>query len=383
MKKLKRFTTIFFIFLLFSAVSCDKSAVTLPEKEDKTSVTDADSGKEIQDNDESEDTDFVKEIQDEDTGSDVDEEEPSDYDNNQICFPGDKRCNDIANTVEQCDGTGRSWETVESCLETQYCDGDSFTCEDYLCTPGAFRCSETTNDVEQCAADGLSWSVSEDCTETQYCDDTADPIACADQVCVPGEKSCDGDNVVVCNEEGSGTEVSKECNSPEICYEQNTSCMLKEELTNKHTGVALTSDAVRCNAYKMTRDTTLYSFAMMMDIDDSAGNIDVTYLIYSESEGGTFAIDEKETVSLSSDGKKYYYSPNFNALFNNSEIYLLCIALEDTATLYYNNNEGPFQLSFADVVGFKNFNGLPVPDSIDYKASDTAYLQEIVVFPAN
>ncbi len=96
-------------------------------------------------------------------------------------------------------GDGTTAECVGNDCATLVCD------EEQICTPttdGAICEDKCTGDV--------------DCPESQYCD--LDTGECKDDECVPGDQICDGEAVLQCLPNGSGSEEQFVCASPAPGY---------------------------------------------------------------------------------------------------------------------------------------------------------------------
>jgi hypothetical protein len=60
----------------------------------------------------------------------------------------------------------------------------------------------------QCDATGISESIKQTCSSDQYC---ASGGSCKAQVCTPNSVFCDGQKLMTCNANGSGSETTKDC----------------------------------------------------------------------------------------------------------------------------------------------------------------------------
>lgn len=382
MKKIIRFMTIFFVFLSFFVVSCGKSAVTLPEKEDEHSVSDDDSGKEKQD--ETADSDFQDEdevdnpfIPDGDSEvPDDDETEVPDEAKPECDVEGSLKCNVDKDAVLECvDG---QWETKKACSGDETCDDsiDPVSCASHVCSPGTTYCKE--GNVYTCATDGLSEEMTEECGETQYCDDSSAPNfppICADQVCVPGEKSCDGDNVVVCNDEGSGTELSVDCVSDGgVCDEDLDKCVYTDEVGGTATAGSGTN-RVRGVYYSCDKNAELINIEMYLD--PSAGNI--RYLVYEQSGAtGNYVKIFDELVSVTAEGEKFYSSGSVSIELHSGNNYLIAAGWEQTTGYYSGSGTFPNDVSFGSAFKGFIFNSAATPgDEIPYNSVNYEYNQRI------
>ena len=111
------------------------------------------------------------------------------------CTAGERTCAD-RRTVAECNDAGDGWLEGE-CPSGQVCEGGECT-ESDECEPGEVLGCGSTQDQLICAANGLD-------TELRPCPASAPNCfdgECSDQLCEPGNRRCDGTNVMECNEDG-------------------------------------------------------------------------------------------------------------------------------------------------------------------------------------
>lgn len=176
------------------------------------------------------------------------------------CEQGQARCVD-ATTVEVCEDPVAGFEAV-TCAPGQFCDAGA--CVDPDCNPGDQRCVDPTT-REACVqeADALpAWSP-EVCADGSACDggqcrericEPADPPTCdgaefrvlcpepgtqrtnepclrgtvcaagecVPRICTPGSRACTGEQVVICNDTGTGFDDAEVCVGDDVgtsCFE--------------------------------------------------------------------------------------------------------------------------------------------------------------------
>lgn len=71
----------------------------------------------------------------------------------QSCSPSARFCD--GNVVRQCDGTGQSSTTFETCTGSEFCDAKTAACVARTCTPNAAACDGTR--ATKCNADGTGY----------------------------------------------------------------------------------------------------------------------------------------------------------------------------------------------------------------------------------
>lgn len=130
------------------------------------------------------------------------------------CDDGNIGCVDAA-TSFQCTGGER---VVTSCEDGTGCVNGA--CVAQVCDPGARRCVDSAT-VAICGAAGVTENTVQ-CALTEDCQSApagcaCDGGACIERSCVPGARSCDGDDVVECDALGAGT-------SPVMACEEGTQC---------------------------------------------------------------------------------------------------------------------------------------------------------------
>ncbi len=93
------------------------------------------------------------------------------------------------------------------CPEGLRCDEGA--CIDLVCPPNSSRCADEQT-LEVCRADGSGWETEECVMGT--CREMGGAATCDDVICVPGERTCNGVEVVVeCSEEGTRFNVVERC----------------------------------------------------------------------------------------------------------------------------------------------------------------------------
>ena len=160
------------------------------------------------------------------------------------CTPGDKSC--AGDKVLVCNERGTGYEVFEACTTdkadaTAVCADNACTytcnagfvdvgggCTAGSCEPGSVICNDTNDGLKVCKADGTGYEAGSACTTDDVnasgstCNAGKCEVVCKDQftnvngvcksvTCTPGDKSCAGDKVLVCNERGTGYEVFEAC----------------------------------------------------------------------------------------------------------------------------------------------------------------------------
>lgn len=121
------------------------------------------------------------------------------------CEPNARYCADTT-TIAQCNAAGTG-AVLTPCAAGQTClDGECFG-DVEECVPGT---------VLSCASDiaQLVCNAAGDGTEERLCPEetpTCQAGACTNQICTPGRRSCDGNSVVVCNDDGTETTFVETC----------------------------------------------------------------------------------------------------------------------------------------------------------------------------
>ena len=118
-----------------------------------------------------------------------------------LCNPLEKSCN--GNNVQICNAEGTNFEIFEcdpgTCVDGE-CTG---------CTPGTKKC--LTGNVVECAPDGSGYNLSEECDALSQCLNGT----CLE--CFPGQGKCEGSDAWQCAPDGSAWEFYKTCTSSEVC----------------------------------------------------------------------------------------------------------------------------------------------------------------------
>ncbi len=230
-----------------------------------------------------------------------------------VCPQGEAFCN--GNDLRQCTSNGAGSSLIQHCqngcdptLKVCYnsvpCnnDGDCSSnhhctggfCEPDVCPKGATFCSG--GQLKECSPNGSSSSLLENCSygcggsppacyQAQLCNDNWDcPWTehcsggfCESDVCLQGEKFCDGNTLMQCNYEGSGSSLIESClgdcgGSPAACIDECTA--------SKYWAPTFVADA----DYNADLDISLRA-ELMVDPDNAGINIRICRV------GGEFAMD--------------------------------------------------------------------------------------------
>jgi hypothetical protein len=134
------------------------------------------------------------------------------------CAPGEDRCAD-ASTREICgevEGGLPAW-SAEACADGTACAGG--TCQDVICDPQApARCDGPEFRI-LCPEPGVA-ETNEPCLRSTVCADGE----CVARICTPGTRACTDQQVIVCNDTGTGFDDAELCQGDDVgttCFEGN------------------------------------------------------------------------------------------------------------------------------------------------------------------
>ncbi len=130
----------------------------------------------------------------------------------QICVVGEHLCD--GNLVKACIEGGTALAVIGKCGADQACVGSKgkAECVQQICKPGNKTCNKAGTGIDVCKPDGLGTS-GYDCPVGQVCD----KAACVKQLCDPSSLYCSVDWVMKCNIVGSGADKVSQCKPDEIC----------------------------------------------------------------------------------------------------------------------------------------------------------------------
>jgi hypothetical protein len=107
------------------------------------------------------------------------------------------------------------------------CSGSSKTSDkpavDRVCEPGTKSCDG--QNVKVCSDDGSERTIEQTCSPSQTCADGA----CAETNCVPNTKFCQGNEVWKCDSTGSGSSLSQSCAKSQFCREADDSATCSDQ----------------------------------------------------------------------------------------------------------------------------------------------------------
>lgn len=133
-----------------------------------------------------------------------------------LCEPGAAFC--LGTQRAACSESGTAIEPLADCVaEGKACEAGE--CVDRQCEPFSKWCEDNT--VLQCDATGLSQTSFQTCTAMQHCVLQAvspSNAYCLPNSCVAGEKVCNGNLVAICSEDGTIPSEGTDCGD-EVCAE--------------------------------------------------------------------------------------------------------------------------------------------------------------------
>ena len=145
-----------------------------------------------------------------DSGDDGDDEtdagDPTDPDTGgRLCNPGETRCADSVN-LERCNEAGDGY-VAEPCEAGRTCSAGACGIGSGDCTPGETLGCASPSAESRCAANGLDFEIVACPADAPYCNTDQ----CTDQLCAPGARSCNGNDVVECDSSGQVRNVVQTC----------------------------------------------------------------------------------------------------------------------------------------------------------------------------
>jgi hypothetical protein len=132
----------------------------------------------------------------------------------QACTPGESFCQNQLRSACRADGSGPEPRAEDCAASSQVClNGE---CVVALCEPLTRTCQG--NEVYLCDATGGALKSLGACDKGETCD--AELADCRPAVCEPGARSCDGSQVMLCNGSGTGWGAPQEtCSQDERCVD--------------------------------------------------------------------------------------------------------------------------------------------------------------------
>ncbi|MFZ5896502.1 MAG: hypothetical protein ACOY0T_35940 [Myxococcota bacterium] len=155
------------------------------------------------------------------------------------CVPGALSC--AANKLLRCDAKGNE-QLEQACASDERCDANAGACVANVCEPGSTTCDG--GDVSVCNADGSGSTVTKNCSLTQVCQEGE----CRDIVCVPNSGFCVQKEVWSCSADGTAAELVKRCSSKQFCLEQDGAADCSATLCVPATAMCVGSVATECAA---------------------------------------------------------------------------------------------------------------------------------------
>ncbi len=180
------------------------------------------------------------------------------------CVDGAEQCK--SGSHQLCEGG--VW-VDEPCLEGQYCDEQSESCQACACDPGALGACDGDDALEVCSED-CSGFEPQPCPNGQVCIDAT----CVELLCVPESKSCFSENEVqICNGEGTAYGDPIPCDPGTVC--EGGECISacdKAEAVKSNIGCEFWAVDM---ANLPPRDTYVYAVALSNPSFDQTVNIEI------------------------------------------------------------------------------------------------------------
>jgi hypothetical protein len=143
------------------------------------------------------------------------------------CSPVNDHCRGSGGQAV-CDGTGNlllcdddaTLSAKQTCMSESHCQAGLANRKCAICIPNQeHNCTGTTLGV--CAADGQSFMKVTDCQTAALCNKMLG--ACTTAVCEPNKAACQGDNLTMCNSDGTAIASMTRCN-PGMCDKAGGDC---------------------------------------------------------------------------------------------------------------------------------------------------------------
>jgi hypothetical protein len=163
------------------------------------------------------------------------------------CEPGQTRCE--GNTLRRCNAEQTGFEFVEACSSPELCElGRSrlpLSCQPSACAAGAFDCT-AEGVLRSCKPDRTGFDDVRPCPGGPAFCNVAQGV-CTPAPCEPGQRACDGADVVACRENQTGFDpTGLSCATADLCSTDGSgvvSCLPP----------ACPVDAVRCAGSQLQR----------------------------------------------------------------------------------------------------------------------------------
>lgn len=154
-----------------------------------------------------------------------------------VCQAGATSCQGAAEVTCEADGSG--WGAAQACPGGTACKV-SVGCVALACTPGV-SCQGDV--LTTCSADGLTVLGVQDCGATGL---RCVQGQCLNMACAPSQTYCEGNEVRLCNAQGSGSSLVQTCGANQQCDPATASCV--SLLCTPGAAVCNGAMATTCNA---------------------------------------------------------------------------------------------------------------------------------------
>lgn len=151
------------------------------------------------------------------------------------CLPGDFRC--VDERLERCANSGHEWELYDTCSTDALCNDIIGDCTNEICRPDTYFCE---SDVLMGCNDEQTALIPVEVCEDDLCDEFGKQC----DICIPGERLCDGDVALTCVADGQSYR-SRECESGQCDSGRCQQCQEDDDCEESENSC----EKVTCNAF--------------------------------------------------------------------------------------------------------------------------------------
>jgi hypothetical protein len=290
----------------------------------------------------------------------------------QICTPNATMCSETDETIVTCSDDGLSVDVEEDCAESnQICIGGE--CVAAVCEANTTFCAGNT--VQQCDSTGMSSYTLQTCPTNQRCNPAT--TMCAGPICTPNEPACDGNVFTTCDEEGFGyTGTGTDCTmTDQVCGPMGCITGVIDTIPASPT---LYADALpnylMTNVYSVTAARNLTHIEQYMNPSSA---ITLTWHVYeSTTQTGTYT-RIFSTPTTSTTGEGYQSSGAISVPLVAGRFYAIGVSWTTATGFGYQTGMAPSQLtSFGQHISSILVSTSAPAASISYSAPSTYFVPQ-------
>jgi hypothetical protein len=278
-----------------------------------------------------------------------------------VCTANAPTCNGEKLSTCASDGSGPK-DAGTACPKNQTCHAGA--CKPVICTLDELSCME--GNVQKCVENGTAWSLYSTCSASNYCNELASPIACAPDTCAPGEKTCNGEKLATCADDGghyssTGTNCAA---TKKVCTLAGTCLAVAEDTVADASSMGNVSNYGSGNVYRIDRARSLTEIEQYVSV---TGTSLFTWVVYELS--GSYLNKVFELTTSNTGSAVFHSSGAIDVALEAGKTYWIGVYVQGTHTRFYQSTSAQPFVSFGRVMSSFSFSDSSAAQSYYYSGA--------------